>query len=321
MAWPLGATQEANVCHVDDSRVRQDELSFLDAAARVLAEIGKPLRPAEIVARAVEIGVLQTSGETPAQTMKAKLSTDVLNKKLKSRFMRTDPNTFGLRAWSSISEYMADRFQKALMDEDIVVFGSSVLRDFFPADGITQLDPQLGWEFIAQTFPMQRTEAEKTYDVIQLVSQFLVIHHCRVATHKRTRRLPEARLHGVHSLLFGGHLNPDDIAPLFSPFDPVNGPQYITRELAEEVRIIGGAPTLELVGGIYDPRRDVSRQHLGVLYAVRVPDQCEIQIGERGFLQHLSFETVDEIESHLPDFENWSELVHRSLLRSGELAL
>lgn len=299
----------------------RQELSFLDAAEQVLLRAKRPLRPSEIVEQAVAWGLLSTSGLTPQQTMKAKLSTDVLNRKRDSRFMRTDKNTFGLRSWSHEAEYMADRYQKALLDEDIVVFDAEILREFFPTDGITQLDVQRGWDLVAQTYPMQRTEAEATYDVIQLVSQFLVIHHGKVATHKRTRRLPEARLHGVHSLLFGGHLNPDDIAPLFSPFDPLNGPTYITRELSEEVRILGGDPSLELVGGIYDPRRDVSRQHLGVLYVVRVPDYCEIQIGERGFLQQLAFEGVDEIEAHLGDFENWSELVHRSLLRTGELQL
>jgi predicted NUDIX family phosphoesterase len=303
-----------------DDLGRQD-WSFLDAAEQVLLRVRLPLRPGEIVERAVSLGLLTTSGLTPVQTMKAKLSTDVLDRKLSSRFMRTDRNTFGLRAWSDLPEYMADRFQKALLDEDIVVFDTQILRQFFPTDGITQLDAEQGWDLVTQTFPMQRTEAEETYEVIQLVSQFLVIHHGKVATHKRTRRLPEARLHGVHSLLFGGHLNPDDIAPLFSPFDPVNGPTYITRELSEEVRILNGEPTLELVGGIYDPRRDVSRQHLGVLYTVRVPDSCDIQIGERGFLQQLAFETVDDIEAHIDDFENWSELVHRTLLRSGDLHL
>jgi cytidyltransferase-like protein len=304
-------------------RVRKERpaLSFLDAAEQVLLRAKEPLKPSEIVERAIAWGLLTTRGRTPPQTMKAKLSTDVLNRKRDSRFMRTEQNTFGLRAWSDVTEYMADRYQKALLDEDIVVFDAAILREFFPVDGITQLDAHQGWDLVGQTFPMQRTEAEATYDVIQLVSQFLVIHHGKVATHKRTRRLPEARLHGVHSLLFGGHLNPDDIAPLFSPFDPVNGPTYITRELSEEVRILGGDPSLELVGGIYDPRRDVSRQHLGVLYVVRVPDHCDIQIGERGFLQQLSFESVDEIERHLEDFENWSELVHRSLLRPGRLQL
>ena len=298
-----------------------ENMSFLDAAAWVLQEKKVPLSPEEITDRAIVLGLFRSEGATPWQTMKSKLSTDVLRKRGDSRFKRTGPNVFALRTWKEIPEFVADRFQKALLDEDIVVFRSEILRDYFPADGITRLDPDLGQELIGQTFEMKRSDAEASYDVIQLVSQFLVIYRHKVATHKRTKRLPESRLHGVHSMLFGGHLNSDDIAPLFGPFDPIDGPSYITRELSEEVRIRGGDPLLELVGGIYDPRRDVSKQHLGVLYVVRVPDQCTIEIGERGFLQQLAFEPVAELGKHMDKFENWSELVFRSLLQTEALIL
>jgi predicted NUDIX family phosphoesterase len=290
-------------------------LSFLDAAEHVLSIAGIPLNPDEITRTAMTLRLLKSTGATPSQTMKAKLSTDVLKGRGKSRFMRSGPNVFALRSWEGIPEFVADRFQKALLDEEIIVFDAAILRNYFPQDGITALDPGLGQDLISHTFEMKRSDAEESYSVIQLVSQFLVVHRHRVATHKRTRRLPESRLHGVRSLLFGGHLNADDVAPLFGPFDPVDGPRYITRELSEEVRIKGGDPQLELIGGIYDPRRDVSRQHLGVLYLVRVPDSCEIEIGERGFLQQLKFEPVSDLSRHIEEFENWSELVFRTLLQ------
>lgn len=294
-------------------------LSFLDAAERVLAEAQVPLSPEQITARAIELRLMQTAGLTPGQTMKGKLSTDILSKRDRSRFKRSGPNTFALRCWPNVQEYIADRFQKALLDEDIVVFERSVLRQFFPEDGITSLSPERGRDLIANTFAMKRLAAEESYQVIQLVSQFLVIYHGKVATHKRTKRLPEKRLHGVSSLLFGGHLNPDDIAPLFGPFDPEVGPLTITRELSEEVRIHGGKPLLQLVGGIYDPRREVSTQHLGILYTVRVPNDCSIEIGERGFLQQLRFEPVTELSRRIEEFENWSELVYRQLLQTRAL--
>ena len=295
------------------------QLSFLDAAEYVLRQCRTPLGPDEIVQRALDAGLLHTGGATPSQTMKSKLSTEILSKRQSSRFKRSGPNAFALREWQDVPEFVADRFQKALLDEDIVVFDYDLLRHFFPANGITFLDVDAGRDLVANTFAMKRSEAETRYDVIQLVSQFLVLHRHRVATHKRTRRLPESRLHGVHSLLFGGHLNPADIAPLFGPFDPVNGPDYIRRELSEEVRIRGGKPMLDLLGGIYDPRSDVSRQHLGVLYAVRVSEECDIEIGERGFLQQLAFEQISDIEGHLDDFENWSELVFRVMLNKQVL--
>ena len=289
-------------------------LSFLDAAERLLIQAGIPLTPDEITEQAIADGLLRTSGKTPQQTMKGKLATDVLSRKDKSRFKRTAPNTFGLREWKHIPEFVADRFQKALMDEDIIVFDRKILRQFFPHDGITTLDADSGLRLIAETYEMRRSDAEQNFDVVQLVSQFLVLHKKRIATHKRTRRLPESRLHGVWSMLFGGHLNSNDVGPLFGPFDPVNGAHGITRELSEEVRIRGRRPSLQLVGGIYDPRREVSTQHLGVLYVVRVDDDSEIEIGERGFLQQLTFERVSELKARINNFENWSELVFRSML-------
>lgn len=298
-----------------------NKYSFLNAAERVLEASGKPMTPEEITASALQLGLFSSAGQTPSQTMKSKLSMDVLHGGMASRFMRSGPNQFALRRWKHVQEVVADRFQKALMDEDVIVFDRTILRDYFPIDGISSLAPDSGLELIAQTYPMKRSAAEEDCDVIQLVSQFLVVHHHKVAAHKRTRRLPEARLHGVHSLLFGGHLNPDDVTPLFGPFDPVNGARYITRELSEEVRISGGDPRLDLVGGIYDPRSPVSEQHLGVLYVVRIPDESTIQIGERGFLQQLRFLTLQEIGQQLEKFENWSELVFSSLLQNQSVTL
>lgn len=304
-----------------DARQQRLRLSFLDAAERILAEADEPLDPEAIVQRAVDRGLIVTKGLTPAQTMKSKLSTDILRRKVNSRFMRSGKNHFALRSWGHVPEFFADRYQKALLDEDIMAFSKDILRKFFPNDGITRLELDTGRELMSHLIPVKRLNAENRYDIIQLVSQFLVLYRRGIATHKRTRRLPEHRLHGVHSLLFGGHLNPNDIAPLFGPFDPDNGPRYIRRELSEEVVIRGDDPSLELVGCIYDPRQPVSRQHLGVLYVVRVTDQSTVEIGERGFLQQLAFETVDEIASHIEDFENWSELVFRCLLQSGNVAI
>jgi predicted NUDIX family phosphoesterase len=266
---------------------------------------------------AIEQGIIQSSGATPAQTMKSKLSTDILKGHERSRFMRTSQNHFGLRSWSEEhSEYIAERYQKALLDEEIVVFPAAVLRKFVPSDGIHRLTPDASLDLISHTFPAQRRLAEDDFSIIQLVSQFLVFADGRIATYKRTKRLPESRLHGVHSLLFGGHLNPDDVPPLFSVLDPQVGPLHIQRELSEEVRF-SLEPKLELVGVIYDTSQEVSRQHLGILYEVHTPPETDIEIGERGFLQQLQFETPAEILQHAGDFENWSMMVLNQHILEG----
>ncbi len=283
--------------------------TFLDAAEAVLAEAGTPLRPADIAYAISEAGLIESSGRTPEQTIKAKLSTDILRRRDASRFMRTDKNRFALRAWQDrYSEYVADRFQKALLDEDIVVFPRELLSRFVDGPGLQTLSPESTEELLVSLSPMQRREAEEDFSVIQLVSAFLVRVGNTVATYKRTKRLPEARLHGYFSLLFGGHLNPDDVPPLFSIFDPIVGPAYIQRELHEELRF-PTPPALTFVGVIYDDSREVSRQHLGVLYEATPASAADIEVGERGFLQQLRFETPTEVRQRISDFENWSEMV------------
>lgn len=289
--------------------------SYLDAAEEILSHVNAPMSPDQIVREALSTGLITSRGKTPAQTLKAKLSTDILRKRAASRFMRTGKNTFGLRAWKDrYTEYTANRYKKALLDEEIIVFPREILTKFVARRGIHILDSISSEELLSYTYPMQRREAEEDFEVIQLVSAFLVhIGSDRLATYKRTARLPESRLHGVHSLLFGGHLNPEDVPPLFSIFDPEVGPQYIQRELSEELRF-SEQPALRLVGVLYDTRRPVSLQHLGVLYDVFVDEDVDVEIGERGFLQQLRFETPKEILDHCSDFENWSELVLREYI-------
>src|ERR1700743_653326 len=96
---------------------------FLKAAYEVLRASRRPLSASEITELAQVGGLLKTSGQTPSQTMKSKLSTNILKKRDQSVFMRADKGRFALREWKQeYPEHIADRYQKALFDEDIVVF-------------------------------------------------------------------------------------------------------------------------------------------------------------------------------------------------------
>ena len=55
---------------------------FLDIAETVLKKAGKPLKPREIVDRAKDDSLFsdKLSGKTPDQTMKAKLTVDVIRR-------------------------------------------------------------------------------------------------------------------------------------------------------------------------------------------------------------------------------------------------
>jgi predicted NUDIX family phosphoesterase len=245
--------------------------------------------------------------------MKSKLSTEILARKERSRFMRSEEGRFALREWQTrISEHVADRFQKALFDEDILVFDAKLLSRFVAGRGVFR-DAGAGRELAGACFSMRRQAAEEDLSVIQLVSVFIVRNADRVLTYKRAKRLPEARLHGYYSLSFGGHLNPDDVPPLFDILDAKQWLPWLTRELHEEVRFDETrAPDISYVGLLYDDTRPVSRQHLGIVYDVRTKSEA-FQIGERGFLMDAKYETLDEIRGREAEFENWSLLLLETL--------
>lgn len=291
---------------------------FLDAAHRVLQHEGRPLTPKEITEIAIAQGWLETSGDTPHHTMRARLSDDILHRRGRSLFMRKDKSLFALREWGGI-EYTADRFQKALLDEDAVVFDANLLKSFVPRPGLHTAPIAAGRELLAECRPMLRRDAESDPSVIQLVSAFILQWHDKWLTYKRTKRLPESRLHGEYSVNFGGHLTPSDLtetgdpslaaSALFNMFDPEDGRLFLSRELKEEVRL-QYEPRFRYRGVLYDDRREVSRQHLAIVYDVLLRDQS-YKIGERGFLMDDKFESLEQIEGRIEEFENWSELLIR----------
>ena len=279
---------------------------FTKAAYAVLSTAGRPLSAREIVEIAIRDGQLESSGKTPWQTMKSKLSTEILSRGSESAFMRAEKGRFALREWKGpLKEHVAERFQKALFDEDIVVFPRKSLERYIPSAGLFTGDldrDRLLWE----CRPMRRRQAEEDLAVIQLVSVFVVRFKEMYLTYKRTKRLPESRLHGYYSLGFGGHLNPDDLRPLLNIFNPEVAAPLILRELGEELRLSRGEmPGLSYVGLLYDDSQPVSRQHLGITYNVYLKSD-KFEIGERGFLMDAKFERLDEIVARKREFENWS---------------
>jgi predicted NUDIX family phosphoesterase len=283
---------------------------FLTAAHSILKRAGAPLTAREITEQALKARLLESRGLTPWQTMKSKLSTDILNKKGRSLFKRTSQGRFALREWRHLDEHVADRFQKALFDEDVLVIPAGSLHRHLPNPGLYagRIDSA---QFRHECRPMRRRDAEADESVIQLVSAFILRHGQQYLTYKRAKRLPESRLHGFYSLTFGGHLNPDDLPPLFDIFDPEQGFVYLNRELSEEVILPKhGIRSITYRGLLYDESRPVSRQHVGIVYDVLLKTR-EYRIGERGFLIDSRFETITDILLRIDQFENWSTLLVR----------
>lgn len=290
---------------------------FLEVARRVLEEVEEPLSARDIVEIGLAYGWLETNGKTPAQTMKSKLSVDIRRNGTGSPFMRTEPGVFALRSWTEeYSEYQARRSKAALMDEEIPVFPRSILPKYVSGPGLHTQPLDKGRELVNECRRMLRREAEENPDYVQLISVYVLRYQNKYLTYKRSRWLPENRLHHHYSMFFGGHITWQQFSPLLNIFLPDVGPTILGRELEEEVRLLGPEPQLGYKGLLYDDSRPVSRQHLGIVYDVTMATK-EFEIGERGFLIDPAFRTLNEIKNMADRFENWSLLIlrHELLLR------
>ncbi len=287
--------------------------TFLDAACMVLKGYGQPLSVKDIATLAVNQGLIESSGDTPFKTFSSKLSGDILQKKNKSVFMRVAEGTFALREWADrFSEYSAERYVKKLYDEEIAVFDSKKLSSIIKKNGLSYLSSDFSDLLREHIFPYKRANAEQTFDVVQLVSVFIVTFNKKLFTHMRSARLPESRLHGEYSLMLGGHLGMDDFSQVEMQFESFSSEGALVdgsllRELSEEL-IIHSVPEISRIGLLYDPSRNVSKQHLGLVYLVKLNDDS-VHIGEKGFLMNPKFESIDEIMARRSDFENWSHIL------------
>jgi hypothetical protein len=94
---PKGKGPSEKKATKEKKAVKKDgKLSGLDAAAKVLAEAGTPLKCTEIVERALKAGYWQTNGQTPSATLYAAMLREINVKGKESRFKRTDKGTFAL---------------------------------------------------------------------------------------------------------------------------------------------------------------------------------------------------------------------------------
>jgi hypothetical protein len=86
-------------------------MTALKAVEAVLAQASAPLHYNEITARILEGGFWKTQGKTPAATINALLTVDILQRQDNSCFQRTGRGIFALRAWG-----LAEHIAKAPLD-------------------------------------------------------------------------------------------------------------------------------------------------------------------------------------------------------------
>lgn len=285
--------------------------TFVQAAISALKSEKRALTTHEIIHISLEKGFLKTNGLTPHKTLNARLSEHLLDQTHKSVVMRTAPGEFALREWSDkIPEHVALRRKINPIEEDILVFKASEINQFIDNDGLNKRKLADLKKLVEISHTMKRSIAEENTAVVQLVSSFLITYKNQILTYRRSRRLPEERMHDAYCLNFGGHISYEDKLPLFGFKQKEFIDLAMRRELDEEVKFFPPPKILNFKGFLYDSSTEIGRQHIGIVFHVPVPHNNYI-IGEKGFLLGDMFEEKKDINQKIKQFDSWSEMIFK----------
>jgi predicted NUDIX family phosphoesterase len=281
--------------------------TIVDASADVLRELGRPLHAREIAQAILTAGSARLSGLTPWKTVTSRLSTDIRKFGEVSQFQRAGHARFALREWGGSAEFLVNRRRMNPIEETIKVVPELEFRKLISEkqnDRLFKLDIEA---LIGVSIPMRRALAEDTAEFVQLIPTFVIRSGSKILTYRRTKRLPEARLHDVRCVSFGGHMQVDDDLDLFarSYLDPKSA---MFRELYEELSFSRSVnPVYQ--GVLYLENSFFERQHVGIVFDVQVEDSVRVDSLET--TRHIDVKYVDihELLSESSDFDSWSSLI------------
>lgn len=148
----------------------------------------------------------------------------------------------------------------------------------------------------------ERGPAETDPGFKQLIPYVVFVSGGQVFRYVRGKRGSEARLHELHSIGVGGHIEATDIS-LFSDSYDVG----MHREIAEEVELPPGEERHRIVGLINDDSTAVGQVHFGVVHLWELPAP-ELRRRE-GQLLRAGFAPLEELLREREKFETWSQFV------------
>jgi predicted NUDIX family phosphoesterase len=283
-------------------------LTHLDAAAAALARASKPLSAKEIVEE-IKAGDLATiSGLTPWKTITARLSQDILRNGPRSRFKRTFHGRFALQHWTSEPDFQVRRRVLSPLDETIKAVPRPIFNRIARAMANAEIDPVDFRVLVSNAVDVDRRIAESDLGLVQLIPTFVVSTGNDILTYRRTKRLPEARLHHALCVNFGGHMQADDAPSLFWDDDKVFS-QFLLRELYEELAFDPHPERVEPIGMIHLRGNDFEKQHAGLAHLVRLTIGTSIQSLEPGMHTDLCLVSHENLQTRIAEFDTWSQVL------------
>lgn len=300
---------------------------FLRAAATILAEVGSPLSPSEIIeyARLRILPLGRLKGKTPAQTLKAKLSTHIRQRGSQSVFVRTAPGRFFLRdlLTPDATEYFAPPLQPPKPQETILVVPAAQVEALgLRFQGVNTRSRRLLISLLnnGRLHYVDRSEAEARDDIKQIVTFALIRRGSSLLSFRRgTYTRAASYLRGARCVGFGGHVSEQDR----NLFDNDAGIRSnVARELCEELVLpradvsrLRDLAALRFVGILNDDASPVGRRHLAMIFVYDASTSSFWDAPARGEKAITKLEWVPTAgqEVNLGEFEYWSQLCLRRL--------
>ena len=152
---------------------------------------------------------------------------------------------------------------------------------------------------------LPREDVENDSTKKQIIAHCVIERGDSVFMTKRLKKQTESRLHGLHSIGVGGHINTEDVV------DGVNVvKEGLLRELNEEVFISPDYET-EFLGIINDNATSVNSVHCGACYKIKLKSgDCSVKETEK---MEGSFVKLDELGDYYEYLEGWSKIVVNSV--------
>jgi len=157
-----------------------------------------------------------------------------------------------------------------------------------------------------------RPHLEQDESFKQIIPYILLSFQNKIAVYQRTTQGGESRLHNLHSIGFGGHMDAFDLA--YDDNGTINLDQTIEtsgqREIDEELNIQGITSKTKL-GYIIDNSNPVGRVHIGVVERWELASEL-IKSNEEE-IEVLGLFDLVQLKKMSNQMENWSEHIINAL--------
>jgi len=157
-----------------------------------------------------------------------------------------------------------------------------------------------------------RPTLETNENFKQIIPYILLSYQGKIALYQRTKKGGEGRLHNMHSIGFGGHMDAFDLA--YNGDGEINLDKTIEnsgqREIDEEL-IVSEIVSKKHLGYIYDGSNPVGRVHIGVVEQWELSSDA-IKSNEDE-IHVVGLFTIDELKTYNGEMENWSSHIIKGL--------